>query len=53
MFLFNIGSIATPSICLYKISLKTKWDYLVAKDNNSLNSDLFNLEGITIIFIIY
>ena len=33
--------IATPSICLYKISLKIKYDFLVAKDNNSLNTDLF------------
>ena len=33
--------IATPSICLYKYSLKMKYDSLVAKDNNSLNSDLF------------
>ena len=32
---------ATSSICLYKISLKMKYDYLVAKDNNFLNSDLF------------
>ena len=37
----NGESIATPSICLYKISLKMKYDSLVAKNNNSINSDLF------------
>ena len=37
----NGDLIATPSICLYKIPLKMKYDSLVAKDNNSLNLDLF------------
>ena len=37
----NGKPIATPSICLYKISLKLKYYSLATKDNNSLNSDLF------------
>ena len=37
----NGEPIATPSICLCKISLKTKYGSLEAKNNNSLNSDLF------------
>ena len=36
----NGEPVATPFICLYKISLKMKYDSLVAKDNNSLNLDL-------------
>ena len=37
----NGKPIAAPSICLYKISLKLKYYSLATKDNNSLNSDLF------------
>ena len=37
----NNEPIATPSIFLYKVSLKMKFGFLVAKDNNSLNTDLF------------
>ena len=37
----NNEPIATPSIFLYKVSLKMKFSFLVAKDNNSLNTDLF------------
>ena len=39
----NGEPIATPSVCLYKISLKMKYDSLVPKDKNSLNPDLFKL----------
>ena len=37
----NGEPVATTSICLDKVSLKMKYDSLIAKDNNSLNSDLF------------
>ena len=31
----------TPSICFYKNSVKKRYDSLLARDNNSLNSDFF------------
>ena len=37
----NGEPIATPYVCLYKISIRMKYGFIVAKDNNSLNSDLF------------
>ena len=39
----NRDPIATPSICLHGILLKTKYDSLVAKDRTSLNSLFFKL----------
>ena len=36
--------VATLSVSLYKYLLKLKDNCLVCKDNNSLNSDLFNLQ---------